>query len=296
MSNHFVTIIIPTYKDWGRLSLCINALSDQKFPAEDFEVIIVNNHSSDLPPDNFTLPDNFSLITESKPGSYAARNAAILRSKGSIIGFTDSDCIPDQNWIQNAVAYFISHPDCKRIAGKISLFYRQQKLTNVELYETVYAFNQHLYVKKDGTSVTANMFTYKNVLDEVGIFDEKQLSGGDYEWNIRAKNAGFKIDYVDNVIVKHPARYYMHELTKKARRVGGGQASFNSTKSSLMASFFQFVYDLRPPVNSLGLIATKGSKMNFVQKSTVFFIRYYLNVLSAYEKFKVSAGKKPVRA
>lgn len=297
MINTFVTVIIPTYKDWLTLTSCLEALSNQNFSKEKFEIIVVNNHPTDVVPDHYRLPDNCTVISEKLPGSYAARNAAIRVSKGNIIGFTDSDCIPDSDWIKNAVTYFENNEVYKRIGGSINLFFSSSKPNKVELYEKIYAFNQDMNIEKYNASVTANMFTYRYVFNEVGLFNEQLLSGGDYEWNVRAENAGFKIGYAEYVVVDHPARYQLHELTKKAKRVGGGQASFSGKRdSNKFVSLFKFLYDLRPPLNSISLINSKGKDLNLQQKLTVFMIRYYLNILTAYEKLNVQIGKKPNRA
>lgn len=87
----YASVIIPTYRDVERLQKCISALKRQeKFT--NFEVIIVNNDSTDL---KIAVPDNrFRVIAEKKSGSYAARNAGIKAAKGKVFSFTDSDCIP----------------------------------------------------------------------------------------------------------------------------------------------------------------------------------------------------------
>jgi len=95
----FVSVIIPTYRDWNRLKLCVNALKNQTYPKNRFEAIVVNNDPADPCP-YCPLPDNFVLTTEGKPGSYAARNAGIKIAKGDILAFTDSDCIPYSDWIE----------------------------------------------------------------------------------------------------------------------------------------------------------------------------------------------------
>ncbi|TSD67724.1 glycosyltransferase [Inquilinus sp. KBS0705] len=296
MTHKSVSIIIPAFKDWARLSLCLQSLATQEYPAEFFEIIIVNNNVGDKIPEGFFIPKNCSVITEEKPGSYSARNAGIRISKGEILGFTDSDCIPDKDWIANAVRIFESDQAIYRIAGKIRLYYKSNKLTNAELYEKVYAFNQEVYVEQDGTGVTANMFSYRSVFDAVGLFKEDLLSGGDYEWSVRARDANYPILYADNVIVSHPARHRLSELVKKAKRVGGGQAGFDMPPGpNFFKSLFQLVYDLRPPIKSIKLIIKKGKDMHINQKLLVFYLRYYLSVITAHEKFKVSMGKSAHR-
>ncbi len=295
MNPKFVSIIIPTYKDWFRLSLCLQSLANQTYDVNFFEIIVVNNNSLDKIPENYFIPKNCKIIVESRPGSYVARNTGIMLSVGEIIGFTDSDCIPDDDWISNAVATLNDAEKTARIAGKIRLYYKSARLTQAELYETVYAFNQDIYVQQDGTGVTANMFAFKYVFDDVGLFREDILSGGDYEWAVRARNANHKIKYADEVIVSHPARHHLAELVKKAKRVGGGQAKFSKVSESVFQSTLKFIYDLRPPIKSIPLIISKGKQMHVAQKLLVFYIRYYLSVITAREKFMVSLGKSANR-
>ncbi|NCD72397.1 glycosyltransferase [Mucilaginibacter agri] len=292
MAGKFVSIVIPTYNDWAGLSKCLKALSMQSYPSGSFEIIVANNNPSNPAPLNYRLPDNCQIITESKPGSYAARNSAIKKAKGEIIGFTDSDCIPDKDWITNAVASFNHNPDLWRVAGHIELFYKKPELSNVELYEKIFAFNQDLYVKKDSSAVTANLFTYKSAFEKVGLFNDELMSGGDYEWSVRAKNGDLSIKYFDNVTVLHPARYEFAELERKARRVGGGQAKFAAGKPSNLLSL---VYDLRPPIKTIPIINQRGKTLSINQKLVVFFIRYRLNLITAFEKYRVKAGKIAAR-
>ncbi|QEC53355.1 glycosyltransferase [Anseongella ginsenosidimutans] len=242
------------------------------------------------------MPVNCQVITEKKPGSYAARNKGILLSGGEILGFTDSDCIPDKNWIKNAVEYLEANDPHSRVAGRIDLIYKSAKLTPGELYEKVYAFNQYQYVKKDGTGVTANMFAYRYVFDSVGLFNEELLSGGDYEWGIRARNAGFDIGYGNEVIIRHPARSSVTELVRKAKRVGGGQALFTYRLSGKAMAILYLLNNLRPPLRSFRMVYKRGRDLSVPQKLTVLYIHYYLSVVTAWEKFKVRLGKLPNRA
>jgi glycosyltransferase involved in cell wall biosynthesis len=107
MTAKFVSIIIPTYKDWARLSLCLQALANQTYDSNFFEIIVVNNYTADKVPEDYFIPKNCKIVVEGQPGSYVASNAGIKLSKlARSSAFTDSDCIPDEDWISNAVDCF----------------------------------------------------------------------------------------------------------------------------------------------------------------------------------------------
>ena len=296
MYPYFVSIIIPTYNDWGRLSKCLHALTQQIYPKEKFEIIVVNNNPEDQIPEGYFIPENCSVITRVEPGSYAARNAGLKIANGEIVGFTDSDCIPDNNWVTNAVNYFANNKSCSRVAGQICIFFETSNPTKAQLYDKLYAFNQKGYVNKSGTSVTANLFAYKYIFDKVGYFDEDLMSGGDFLWGTKAHENGYKIDYVEDVIVKHPARENFKALIKKERRVGGSQGIFLKKSDNMFINILQFAKDMMPHLNELKFIFSNGKGLNPINKVYIFFIRQYLLSIRAYEKLRVQMGKKPNRA
>jgi cellulose synthase/poly-beta-1,6-N-acetylglucosamine synthase-like glycosyltransferase len=296
MNSIVVSVIIPVYNDWHRLSFCLNALSGQTFSSDKFEVIVVNNNPDDTTPSVFKLDDNCKIITENKPGSYAARNAGLEIANGKIIGFTDSDCIPDKNWIKNAVGYLSDNNSCSRIGGKIEIFFNSSNPGIAELYDKLFSFNQKRYVESAGTSVTANLFTYKFVFDKVGYFDSNLMSGGDYSWGTLAQKNGYKIDYVENVIVNHPARETLKDLIKKEKRVGGSQAIFLKKNTSTLDNITTFIKELRPRIGTIKSIFKNGKELTFKDKLYITLVRHYLLVTRAYSKLRVEMGRKANRA
>ncbi|MEH6307448.1 glycosyltransferase [Olivibacter sp. CPCC 100613] len=290
----FVSIIIPTYKDWQRLSLCLDALSKQTFPGENFEVIVVNNDPEDAVPSFISLPENWQIIDEKKSGSYAARNKGLQLAKGPILGFTDSDCLPDKDWIYNAVHLF-DEKKCDRIGGDIQIFYEDETSpTNAELYEKVFAFKQAETVNSIGACVTGNMFTKRDVFDKVGVFNDTLFSGGDYEWARRASEGGFNIEYGESVKIFHPARKTMQELVKKAKRVGGGTA--HMLRGNKIAAIKDYLKTFEPDSYTLHMIKAYGNSLSTYQKFKVFFLRFYIRHTMNFEKLKVVFGKVANRA
>lgn len=291
VSSPRASVIVPTYYDWARLKQCVLALQNQTFPQHDFEVIIVNNAPEDSPPTDFSLPDNFYIITESKPGSYAARNAALKLAKGEIIAFTDSDCIPDPFWLEAAVNRF--DKGVERIAGRIELFFKSDKLTLVEIYEKAFAFDQEKYAQAGGAA-TANMITLAKHFKTVGLFNEALMSGGDNEWGWRAKNKGISIDYAPDVIVNHPARADIKSMLKKRKRVLGGEVS-KENKHISKNFFLILIKGYFPPRRQLKLFLKKG--LPFSKKLLAYLLCYYFKIYSTTYKLALLLGlAKPERS
>ncbi len=268
-----VSVIIPTYKDWPRLKLCLDALCKQTYPQDQFEVIVVNNDPDDSCP--FELPaNNMKIIEEAKPGSYAARNAGIKIAKGEILAFTDSDCIPDERWISNTIELFqIGSYD--RVAGNISIFKTEHTTNFTFLYQKYFSMKQNDYVKQHSSALTANLLVKKEAFTKAGMFREDLYSGGDYEWGVRASKNGLSIIYEPNAIIYHPSRESFSEILKKKRRTVGGSYQIKYKNYSLFRIFLVFVAQLIPPIVQLRKTAkAEGLKVRFV-----LFIMLWLNNL-----------------
>src|SRR3712207_160037 len=95
----YVTVIVPVYNDAGRVGSCLAALEAQTYPRQRYEVIVVDNGSTDATP---AVVQSFRvrlLFERQVRSSYAARNAGLAEAKGVIIALTDSDCTPTPGWL-----------------------------------------------------------------------------------------------------------------------------------------------------------------------------------------------------
>jgi glycosyltransferase involved in cell wall biosynthesis len=296
MINSYISVIIPTYRDWDRLRLCVEALLDQSLSRDLFEIIIVNNDSSDPYPSWFQ-EKNLLLLEESIPGSYSARNKGISFAKGDILAFTDSDCIPEKNWLQNAYSKF-QDASIHRIAGKVEIFFKdKENKTFAELFEHAYAFNQKRNVEVLKGCVTANFLSRKSLFDSVGVFDNSKKSGEDFGWNRRANSKGFNLVYADNVIVKHPARREITALMLKRRRVFGGKKVFkiNSVKDLIKELFYLPYLFLTTLIMPWGALFFKRKGYSFFDKLKIAVVHFCLFSAVTYEYFRLLFGGKTLR-
>jgi GT2 family glycosyltransferase len=216
------SIIIPVFNQRQELMACLRALERQTCQPGRFEVVIVDN-GSDPPIGSLDVTFPFArCVCEPKPGSYAARNRGIRSSRAALIGFTDADCLPAEDWIERGIRAVERLPGPGLVAGRIDLTYRNpEDLTTAELFESVVGFPQATYVQW-GFGATANLFTTRAAFDAVGLFDDRLMSGGDMEWGQRLRARGFSQTYTDDVRVSHPARLTLRQLLKKSMRVAGG--------------------------------------------------------------------------
>ena len=95
-----VSVIVPCYNSERYIERCLEALSSQTLPATRYEVIVVDNGSTDRSADLVRGYGAVTLLDASRRGSYAARNVGVRAAKGRILAFTDSDCEVCPTWLE----------------------------------------------------------------------------------------------------------------------------------------------------------------------------------------------------
>lgn len=212
-----VSVIVPVYETWHLIPSLVECLQRQTVSGDKFEVILVDNGSSSV--NASSMPSNYLLLRCEKPGSYCARNRGVAQSRGAILAFTDSDCLPEPNWLRNLVEG-ISESELR--AGAVEIFTSATGPTLIERYDQIKGIPQSLYVSR-GYAATANLAVPAELFRSLGGFDEGRYSGGDAEFCRRALRFGARLTYVADAVVNHPARNSWLEVVTKARRVKGGQ-------------------------------------------------------------------------
>lgn len=272
-----VSVIIPVYND-PRLTLCLTALREQRF-SRSFEVIVVDNGSGMGSSDQCRRFPEVRFIEEPQPGSYAARNAGVHTARGTVLAFTDSDCIPEPEWLSAGYqALEEGNADLGVITGPIRLCYQNpNRLTPAELYEKRFAFAQNIRTEPDYVP-TANWFSYRSVIVDAGLFNSSLRSGGDLELSRRLAAEGYRLLGVSRAVVLHPARARISELLHKEARTFGGkvtQAGGKRTTRVILRSAKQRMTKhaarLGDVLRNRGLFATKRER-SWCAVITVFIL------------------------
>ncbi len=99
-----VSVVVPVLNAERHLDACLEGLLSQDFPAGAYEIILVDNGSTDASVEIARRHPRVRVFRESRPGAYAARNRGVAESTGELIAFTDPDCVAREHWLRNLAA------------------------------------------------------------------------------------------------------------------------------------------------------------------------------------------------
>jgi glycosyltransferase involved in cell wall biosynthesis len=198
---HKVSVIIPTYNRKNLLREALHSLFQQSYPKEKYEIIVVDNSSTDGTEQMITellkkAPCGLKYFRKKNEGPAPARNLGMQCAEGSVIAFTDSDCLASPDWIEKGVQAFDAD-DIAFVSGKI--------LPKPDM--PVSFFSPFNYVLSEHPIYpTNNIFYRKDILDSSGGFDTRfsYPSGGeDAELAWRIKRKGWKNIFSQDLIIFH---------------------------------------------------------------------------------------------
>ena len=289
MNNvNFISVIIPVYNDSERLNKCLEALENQTYPKDLYEIVVVDNNSEE---DIKSIVKQFNqtrITHESRRGSYAARNKGISIAKGKIFGFTDSDCIPAADWIEKGVEKLMQTPNCGLVAGEVQLFFKNPENPTVfEVYDKMNFLRQKHYIERYQFGATANVFTFRDIFEDVGLFNSELKSGGDSDWGKRVFAAGYKQVYADNVVVAHPARYSWKEIEKKTIRVTKGMYSQRKEQKYLITFILEILRDIKSPFKEINRILNNTDYSGILNKIKLIILFISIKHIKAQNKVKL---------
>jgi glycosyltransferase involved in cell wall biosynthesis len=219
-----VTVIVPVRNAEHWLPTLFEALRAQTLDPSRFEVVVVDDASSD---GTCRLVEESGIArlmrTERQGGSYAARNVALPEARGTILAFTDADCVPDPTWLEEGLTA-LADPEVDIVAGRIHVPLGERPSGAALLGVAKHHLDQEHHVFQQGYGATANLWVRREVFDRAGPFDPAITSGGDGEFCRRATAAGARLIYGPEVTVMHPPRSRPMELFQKQFRIGFGVA------------------------------------------------------------------------
>lgn len=268
------SIIIPVYNDAVELEKVLSGLEKQSIDANQFEVIVVDNGSTDHTPEVVERFGRFKYLLEDEylNSPYSCRNRGIEISKGKVIVLLDGTCIPDSKWLEMGLLCLEEkHADI--VSSNVKFDFRGN-ITAGKVYDSNNLTTKKA-VKSKGVAKTASLFIKKKVFDDLGPFPEGIRSGGDVRWTSKASDAGYKLEFCKKSIAWKKARTYLQSI-KKQWRVGKGQPAIWRERNEYINPYKKLVSSLIPnhPRKIERLASGKGVEVSKYVRFKLYFVAY----------------------
>ena len=191
-----VSIIIPVYNEADILSVCLEKLCKLILPYEK-EIIVVDHDSSD---ESVHIAKSYGAIVVSKKGGTisSVRNLGVERSTGDVLVFIDADVVVSENWGLEFVRIvtLLSRND-NMIYGAHCRPPRDSSALER------YWFSELSNEKRTKHIGSGHMIITKRFYDELGGFDEKMVTGEDYDICRRAVGLGGEVVNIPTLVAYH---------------------------------------------------------------------------------------------
>lgn len=222
-----ISVIVPFYNSERYIADCLNGLLSQTYPKQNYEIIMIDNNSTDGSAEIVRRYPAVKLISEKKQGAYAARNRGIREAHGDILAFTDPDCVPADDWLQE-IASAMSYTEAGIVIGSHNFGDDSLVLSMLAAYEDEknrYVFNSG--IKEVYFGHTNNMAVRRRLFDECGPFVECPR-GADTIF-VRRCVERFScqvVRYCSNVQVRHLEINRLGELLEKYSIYAGSRRKY----------------------------------------------------------------------
>ena len=263
-----VSVIICSYNRATYIGSALDSLYHQTASKDDFEVIVVDNNSTDGTDQVFVKwragnPDgHFYYTTETNQGASYARNKGAQLAKSDWLCFMDDDAFATPDYINNIIRHTKQHPNILGFGGKIIPKYIPEEPKWMSYYVSSLVGNfdyaQEACAFKNGKyPIESNMILKKSAFDLVGGFNTAipgvvgtlRIGGEGKELFYKIIALGEKIYYDPSICVYHVVEVkkltpeYMYRVASGIGRGERARTKAISQKAYLL-KIFEYILKL----------------------------------------------------
>ena len=237
-----LSIIVCTYNRDKYLYGALKCIAENGFPKENYEIILVNNMSTDNTEteckrfENDYPNVNFRYFIETNQGLSFARNRGIKESRGEILVFLDDDSYIQEGYLNNLQKQLVAHPDADAFGGRIIPVFESGEtpkwlckwtfswVSAIDKGDKTILFEGNTY------PIGANMGFSKSCLNQCGSFNtelgrskKNLMAGEEKDLFNRLKSRKMSVYYFPDILVKHiipPHRTTKEYIIKMGYGVG----------------------------------------------------------------------------
>lgn len=194
----FISVIIPAFNSQDYIRSCLDAVFSQDYPADSFEVIVVDNGSVDQTLE-LVKRHRAKIVSTSSISISRSRNLGAQEARGEIFVFLDSDCEVPKNWLRTAEDLFsreeVSAAGCWYELPEQASFWART-------WEVCMRHRRH-FTGKTMWVPSCGLFVRKTVFEEIGGFSEGMSTSEDVDLCRRIRDTGRLIFSKAELAVRH---------------------------------------------------------------------------------------------
>lgn len=204
-----ISIIITTKNEEGNIGNCLESVLAQSYPAENIEIIIVDNSSTDRTREIINefseglAPLNLKVFNRG-PERSAQKNFGVERSRGEWFIHLDADMVLSENVVQECLEKVKSNKN-------IIALYIPEIVAGRSFFSKVRRFERGFY---DGTVIDGVRFVRRDKFLEAGGFDEKMYACEDWDLDKRLKRLG-KFGIIKNPLFHNEEEFSLKKYLAK---------------------------------------------------------------------------------
>jgi len=223
-----VSVVIPTYNREAQFLRCLESVTRQNYPKNDYEIIAVHDgkhcdYDAKRIKEILAAVPGSQFLTVSHRGVSGVRNKGISKSRGRLVLCIDDDCIADPNWIISFVKYMSGSPKTIAAGGQVIAAKPQSYVQKYIAFKELLARPVRDRYGQITTLITANVCFRRQVLLSVGGFNQKipYAGGEDLDISIRLRSLG-ALGYCESARVQHEHRSTLRGLILQHIAYGRG--------------------------------------------------------------------------
>lgn len=196
------SVVVPAYNSEKTIARCIDALLRQTCPVDTYEVIVIDDGSTDATAE-IAMSYPVRYYHKQNGGPASARNMGVREATGEIVLFTDADCVATESWIEEMLRPF-TDPQVSAVKGAYRTNQRQltARFAQIEFEERFAMLRKSASIDMIDTYAAAFR---TSVFTGAGGFDESfpVANNEDTDLSYKLSAAGHKMVFNGNAIVYH---------------------------------------------------------------------------------------------
>jgi glycosyltransferase involved in cell wall biosynthesis len=231
-NNIQISVVICTYNRAAYIEAALNSLVHQTCNKNLYEVIVVNNNSTDNTEticQSFIAANadySFYFLNEPKQGASYARNTGAALAKGALLCFMDDDAVAEPDYLEKIIDFFKAHPNAGGLGGRIipryipsepkwMSYYVSSLVGNFDYSPVICVFAPGKYPLESNMIIRTDDFRSVGGFNEMlpGVVGTVRIGGEGKDFFYKLQALGKQIYYHPQIIVHHVVE--VKKLTKE---------------------------------------------------------------------------------